>query len=337
MKPISVSKMPDKTITKRSNALVALNSCLLAQMPFLAQMPNSLNVSILCHQQNYLISPLHENKRRIFSSFTLFFGSKSIHNFMAGFNFTFAHGDVQTLVMQGWFIMVGHNPTTDISSSRRMNVASSWSIFSQLRDIHMRLFRRGQGDICTGTRVVCYTQETDLLSWSSVSTTENQMTMNSLTVGCLGKSLKAVFCYFYGLCQELRFWGQNEKKLFSMYMLQNSCNFSNRNRRNYPVLLSGSSHGTWDDSVRRQLGKGNTSKVKTEQWKGYLRESKYNFCRQINKKSWETFTLKCMFSDSAVKSIRYRTNRLVLSLTLTSSATLGRITKSLDFLLHGGA
>lgn len=137
--------------------------------------------------------------------------------------------------------------------------------------------------------------------------------------------------------QELRFWGQNEKKLFSMYMLQNSCNFSNRNRRNYPVLLGGSSHGTWDDSVRRQLGKGNTSKVKTEQWKGYLRESKYNFCRQINKKSWETFTLKCMFSDSAVKSIRYRTNRLVLSLTLTSSATLGRITKSLDFLLHGGA
>ena len=121
-----------------------------------------------------------------------------------------------------------------------MNLASSWSIFSQLRDIHMRLNRQGQGDICKETHVVSNTQGTELSFHDLQCQSERtKMTMNSLTIGCLRKSLKAMFYDFYGLHQELQFWGQNERELFSVYMLQSFCNlFSIRNRQNYPILLN---------------------------------------------------------------------------------------------------
>lgn len=62
------------------------------------------------------VQALYENKRKIFAYFMVF-GSKYVHNIVAGFNFTFVHRNLQTTAMKGSFIITTQPLTSCLGES----------------------------------------------------------------------------------------------------------------------------------------------------------------------------------------------------------------------------
>lgn len=140
--PLIISIEPDKTVTKRHDALI-LHSC----VSFILWLKYSkASICLLCAMTSR-IQPFYENIRKKMFNWSVF-GSTRACNFVAGFHFRLGHRNLQTIVTQEelmvatppWTPSVGFGPRCLVSHTRTF----VW------RSTQGPTRRREPGDTCTG-------------------------------------------------------------------------------------------------------------------------------------------------------------------------------------------